>query len=80
MTSDYYIALAGGFSTSSNGRVKVTTATGEKADANNVPSGATVYAKNNNLTTGIAFTASIVSLLTNILILVTYGHTVLGYF
>ena len=80
MTSDYYIALAGGFSTSSSGRVKVTTASGAKADAKNVPSGATVYAKNNDFTTGIALTASIVSLLTNVLILVTYGHTVLGYF
>ena len=80
MTSDYYVALAGGFSSSSSGRVKVTTSSGAKADAQNVPSGATVYAKNNNFATGLALTGTIVTLLTNILILVTYGHTVLGYF
>ena len=80
MTSDYYIALAGGFSASSSGRVKVLDASGNKVNADNVPSGATVVAKNNNLTTNIAFSASIISLLTNVLILITYGHTVLGYF
>lgn len=80
MTSDYYIALAGGFSSSSNSRVKVTDASGRKVSADNVPSGATVYAKNNNLTTGIALTASVVSLVSSILLMITYGHTVLGYF
>ena len=58
MTSDYYIALAGGFSASSSGRVKVTAASGAKADAGNVPSGATVYAKNNNFTTGLTIQPS----------------------
>ena len=80
MTSDYYIALAGGFSASSNSRVKVTDASGRKVSASDVPSGATVYAKNNNLTTGIALTASVVSLVSSILLMITYGHTVLGYF
>ena len=80
MTSDYYIALAGGFSASSSGRVKVTTASGAKADAANVPSGATVYAKNNNFSTGLTITATVVSLVSSILLMITYGHTVLGYF
>ena len=80
MTSDYYIALAGGFSATSSGRVKVTNASGAKVSADNVPSGATVYAKNNNLATGIAFTATVVSLLSSVLLMITYGHTVLGYF
>ena len=80
MTSDYYIALAGGFSTNSSGRVKVTDASGAKASADNVPSGATVYAKNNNFTTGLTVTATIVSLVSSILLMITYGHTVLGYF
>ena len=80
MTADYYIALAGGFSASSSGRVKVTSASGAKADAGNVPSGATVYARNNNFTTGLTITATVVGLITDILIMITYGHTVLGYF
>ena len=80
MTADYYIALAGGFSASASGRVKVSTASGAKADADNVPSGATVYAKNNNFTTGLTITATVVSLVSSVLLMITYGHTVLGYF
>ncbi len=80
MTSDYYIALAGGFSATSSGRVKVTNASGSKVSADNVPSGATVYAKNNNLATGLALSATIVSLVSSVLLMITYGHTVLGYF
>lgn len=81
MTSDYYIALAGGFSASSSGRVKVLDASGNKVKAmDNVPSGATIVAKNNNFTTGLAITGTVVSLVSNILLMITYGHTVLGYF
>ena len=80
MTSDYYIALAGGFSPTSNGRVKVLDASGSKVKANNIPSGATIYAKNNNFSTGLTVTATIVSLVSSILLMITYGHTVLGYF
>ena len=80
MTSDYYIALAGGFSSSSSSRVKVTNANGAKVSSDNVPSGATVYAKSNKLSTSIALTASLVSLVSSVLLMITYGHTVLGYF
>ena len=80
MTADYYISLAGGFSASASGRVKVTTASGAKADADNVPSGATVYAKNNNFVNGLTITATVVSLVSSVLLMITYGHTVLGYF
>ena len=80
MTSDYYIALAGGFSATSSGRVKVTNANGAKVSADNVPSGATVYAKNNNLATGLTLAATVVSLVSSVLLMITYGHTVLGYF
>ena len=81
MTSDYYIALAGGFSASSSGRVKVLDASGNKIKAaDNVPSGATIVANNNNFTTGLTITATVVSLVSNILLMITYGHTVLGYF
>ena len=75
-----YIALAGGFSTTSSGRVKVTNTNGAKVSSDNVPSGATVYAKSNKLSTGIALTASLVSLVSSVLLMITYGHTVLGYF
>ena len=80
MTADYYVSLAGGFSASSSGRVKVLDASGNKVKADNVPSGATIVANNNNFSKGLAITASVVSLVSSILVMITYGHTVLGYF
>ena len=81
MTADYYVSLAGGFSASSSGRVKILDASGNKIKAaDNVPSGATIVANNNNFDKGLALTASIVSLVSSVLLMITYGHTVLGYF
>ncbi len=75
MTSDYYIALAGGFTDSASGKVKVS---GGSKDS--IPAGATIKANNNNLTTTLTLTATVVSLVSSILLMITYGHTVLGYF
>jgi len=75
MTSDYYIALAGGFTNSASGKVKVS---GGSKDS--IPAGATIKANNNNLTTTLTLTATVVSLVSSILLMITYGHTVLGYF
>ncbi len=80
MTSDYYIALAGGFSGSSSGRVKVIASDGSSANGKVVPAGATITAKNNNLTTNLTITASVVSLISSILLMITYGHTISTYF
>ncbi len=76
MTKDYYIALAGGFTDSASGRVKVSG--GNAGDE--IPAGATIKANNNNLTTTLTLTATVVSLVSSILLMITYGHTVLGYF
>ncbi len=80
MTSDYYIALAGGFTNSASGRVKVTGIGGGAASGSEIPAGATIQAKSNNLATTLSLTATVVSLVSSILLMITYGHTVLSYF
>ncbi len=76
MTKDYYIGLAGGFTDSASGRVKVS---GGKA-GDEIPAGATIKANNNNLTTSLTLTASVLAIVSTILTIVINGHTITTWF
>lgn len=80
MTTDYYIGLAGGFTGSASGRVKVVGPDGGSVSGTEVPAGATITAKNNNLTTNIALTASILAILTAVLDILIDTHTITTWF
>lgn len=76
MTKDYYISLAGGFTDSASGKVKVSG--GNAGDE--IPAGATIKANNNNLTTTLTLTASVLAIVSTILTIVINGHTITTWF
>ncbi|MCF0262230.1 MAG: SLBB domain-containing protein [Sphaerochaetaceae bacterium] len=75
-SAEYYINLAGGFTSTATKGIKVQDKEGNKIGVDLVPADATIVASNNNLTANIAITASVLAIVSAVLNIIIDTHTV----